>query len=185
MLPWSWALFFCIVLHTLCCYFMILVMWHICCCNLEHSGLCINSLLFDVISGLVGKVDFTVRHLSSSTISFPNSWDFSSSQQCISGSKQVWTCYMYLIGFIIASSWFFWSDYSLLRLSLIFLLIEVYVFLLILVLCLLLLLYLQCAAYTASDASKKTWTMRTTFPEYVVALATIVGSVLFTVSSFL
>ena len=43
-------------------------------------------------------------------------------------------------------------------------------------------MFLQCAAYTANAASEKTWTMRTTFPEYVVALATIVGSVLFTVS---
>lgn len=83
-------------------------------------------LVLGILYGLVGKVDFTVRHLSSSTVSFPNLWDYSSSQQCISGSK-------------------------------------------------------QCAAYTASDASKKTWTMRTTFPEYVVALATIVGSVLFTI----
>ncbi|KAJ4898288.1 LIMR family protein [Raphanus sativus] len=38
----------------------------------------------------------------------------------------------------------------------------------------------QCSAFTASVASEKTWSMRTTFPEYVVALATIVGSVLFT-----
>lgn len=40
---------------------------------------------------------------------------------------------------------------------------------------------LQCSAYAASASSETTWTMRTTFPEYVVALATIVGSVLFTV----
>ncbi|MCH96668.1 LIMR family protein, partial [Trifolium medium] len=33
--------------------------------------------------GLVGKVDFTVRHLSSSTTSFPSSWVFNSGQQCI------------------------------------------------------------------------------------------------------
>lgn len=39
----------------------------------------------------------------------------------------------------------------------------------------------QCSAYSASASSEKTWTMRTTFPEYVVALATIVGSVLFSV----
>lgn len=56
---------------------------------LEHYGLCIIGLLFDCISGLVGKVDFTVRHLSSSTTSFPSSWSFSSSQECISGSHQV------------------------------------------------------------------------------------------------
>lgn len=40
---------------------------------------------------------------------------------------------------------------------------------------------LQCAAYQAPASAEKTWTMRATFPEYVVALATVVGSVLFTV----
>ncbi|BBH06269.1 LMBR1-like membrane protein [Prunus dulcis] len=84
------------------------------------------ALVLGILYGLVGKVDFTVRHLSSSTTSFPSSWSFSSSQECISGSH-------------------------------------------------------QCSAYSASDSSEKTWTMRTTFPEYVVALATIVGSVLFTI----
>ncbi|KAL5710274.1 hypothetical protein ACHQM5_020859 [Ranunculus cassubicifolius] len=39
----------------------------------------------------------------------------------------------------------------------------------------------QCSAYQASASSEKTWTMRATFPEYVVALATIVGSVLFSI----
>ncbi|KAJ9694979.1 hypothetical protein PVL29_010456 [Vitis rotundifolia] len=67
------------------------------------------------------------KHLSSSTTSFPTSWDFSSSQQCIGSGTR------------------------------------------------------QCSAYTASASSEKTWTMRTTFPEYVVALATIVGSVLFSI----
>ncbi|WVZ16841.1 hypothetical protein V8G54_009823 [Vigna mungo] len=81
--------------------------------------------LTDVL-GLIGKVDFTVRHLSSSTNSFPSTWEFSSSQQCIGNTH-------------------------------------------------------QCSAYTASPSSEKTWTMRTTFPEYVVALATIVGSVLFAI----
>ncbi|ERN12271.1 hypothetical protein AMTR_s00034p00237620 [Amborella trichopoda] len=38
-----------------------------------------------------------------------------------------------------------------------------------------------CAAYSTTAAAETTWTMRTTFPEYVVALATIVGSVLFTI----
>ncbi|RWW32666.1 hypothetical protein GW17_00002632 [Ensete ventricosum] len=38
--------------------------------------------------GLVGKVDFTVRHLSSSAESFPSSWTgFSRSQSCISSSR--------------------------------------------------------------------------------------------------
>ncbi|KAK3018029.1 hypothetical protein RJ639_004519 [Escallonia herrerae] len=77
---------------------------------------------------LVGKVDFTVRHLSSATASFPSSWDFSSSQQCIGGSGVH-----------------------------------------------------QCSAYSASPSSETTWTMRATFPEYVVALATIAGSVLFSI----
>ncbi|KAG0503243.1 hypothetical protein HPP92_003315 [Vanilla planifolia] len=39
----------------------------------------------------------------------------------------------------------------------------------------------QCDAYVASASSESTWTMRASFPEYVVALATIVGSVLFTI----
>ncbi|KAK3019007.1 hypothetical protein RJ639_003615 [Escallonia herrerae] len=77
---------------------------------------------------LVGKVDFTVRHLSSATTSFPGSWDFSSSLQCIGGSGVH-----------------------------------------------------QCSAYSASPSSETTWTMRATFPEYVVALATIAGSVLFSI----
>ncbi|KAK6128264.1 hypothetical protein DH2020_037991 [Rehmannia glutinosa] len=56
------------------------------------------------ILGLVGKVDFTVRHLSSSTVSFPASWDFSSGQQCIgSGArhlKKTWTiCFLVLTKF--------------------------------------------------------------------------------------
>ncbi|KAM5560426.1 LIMR family protein [Rosa sericea] len=83
-------------------------------------------LVLGILYGLVGKVDFTVRHLSSSTAAFPSSFSYSSGDPCISGSK-------------------------------------------------------QCAAYTANAASEKTWTMRTTFPEYAVALITIVGSVLFTI----
>ncbi|KAK2373382.1 E2F transcription factor E2FE [Trifolium repens] len=38
-----------------------------------------------------------------------------------------------------------------------------------------------CSGYSASPSSEKTWTMRSTFPEYGVALATIVGSVLFSI----
>ncbi|KAH9672940.1 LIMR family protein [Citrus sinensis] len=79
-------------------------------------------------AGLVGKVDFTVRHLSSTTTNFPTSWEFSGGQQCVGGSGVH-----------------------------------------------------QCSAYLANETSEKTWTMRTTFPEYVVALATIVGSVLFSI----
>ncbi|CAK9133855.1 unnamed protein product [Ilex paraguariensis] len=81
-----------------------------------------------MVLGLVGKVDFTVRHLSSATTAFPSTWGFSSSQQCIGGSGAH-----------------------------------------------------QCSAYIASASSETTWTMRSTFPEYVVALATIVGSVLFAI----
>ncbi|GLJ39322.1 hypothetical protein SUGI_0802570 [Cryptomeria japonica] len=88
-------------------------------------------LVLGILYGLVGKVDFTVRHLSSATNTFPSSWsDLSSNRPCIQGTN--------------GSS-------------------------------------LQCAAYTARSSSESTWTMRTTFPEYVVALATIVGSVLFSI----
>ncbi|MFQ6641600.1 hypothetical protein Gotur_015377 [Gossypium turneri] len=86
------------------------------------------ALLLGILYGLAGKVDFTVRHLSSVTTNFPSNWDFSSGQPCIGGSGAH-----------------------------------------------------ACSAYTASASSEKTWTMRTTFPEYVVALATIVGSVLFSI----
>ncbi|KAJ8533067.1 hypothetical protein K7X08_015956 [Anisodus acutangulus] len=85
------------------------------------------ALLLGVLYGLAGKADFTVRHLSSATASFPNSFDFNSGQQCIGNSAR------------------------------------------------------QCSAYSASASSETTWTIRATFPEYVVALATIVGSVLFTI----
>lgn len=82
------------------------------------------ALVLGILYGLAGKVDFTVRHLSSSTTAFPNTFTFSSGDPCIGNAH-------------------------------------------------------QCSAYSASSSSEKTWTMRTTFPEYVVALATIVGSVLF------
>nr|GLL36892.1 LIMR family protein At5g01460 [Ipomoea trifida] len=83
------------------------------------------ALLLGILYGLVGKVDFTVRHLSSGTTAFTNTFSFSSSEPCIGNGLH------------------------------------------------------QCSAYSASPSSEKTWTMRATFPEYVVALATIVGSVLF------
>ncbi|XP_019187008.1 PREDICTED: LIMR family protein At5g01460 [Ipomoea nil] len=83
------------------------------------------ALLLGILYGLVGKVDFTVRHLSSGTTAFTNTFSFSSSEPCIGNGPH------------------------------------------------------QCSAYSASPSSEKTWTMRATFPEYVVALATIVGSVLF------
>ncbi|KAF3587505.1 hypothetical protein F2Q69_00032147 [Brassica cretica] len=85
------------------------------------------ALVLGILYGVIGKVDFTVRHLASGTTSFPTSWQFSNNQPCIGNTAR------------------------------------------------------QCSAFTASVASEKTWTMRTTFPEYVVALATIVGSVLFTI----
>ncbi|XWS67240.1 hypothetical protein CRYUN_Cryun05aG0270400 [Craigia yunnanensis] len=86
------------------------------------------ALLLGILYGLVGKVDFTVRHLSSATTNVPSTWDFSSGQPCIGGSSAR-----------------------------------------------------ECSAYTANASSEKTWTICTTFPEYVVALATIVGSVLFSI----
>ncbi|CAK8541918.1 unnamed protein product [Lathyrus sativus] len=85
------------------------------------------ALVLGILYGLVGKVDFTVRHLSSSTTAFPTSWGLNSGQQCVGNGGH------------------------------------------------------QCSAYSASASSEKTWTMRSTFPEYVVALATIVGSVLFSI----
>ncbi|CAN0879737.1 LIMR family protein At5g01460 [Linum grandiflorum] len=85
------------------------------------------ALLLGILYGLVGKVDFTVRHLSSTTTNFPTSWSFSMSQPCVGNNAR------------------------------------------------------QCSAYLANAASEKTWTMQTTFPEYVVALATIAGSVLFSI----
>ncbi|WZY83557.1 hypothetical protein YC2023_029941 [Brassica napus] len=83
--------------------------------------------LLGIAYSVIGKVDFSVRHLASGTTSFPTSWQFSNNQPCIGNTAR------------------------------------------------------QCSAFTASVASEKTWTMRTTFPEYVVALPTIVGSVLFTI----
>ncbi|XP_039127692.1 LIMR family protein Os06g0128200 [Dioscorea cayenensis subsp. rotundata] len=88
----------------------------------------ICGLVLGILYGLVGKVDFTVRHLSSTTTSFPSSFtEFSSSQPCVGSTAR------------------------------------------------------QCSAYIASASSETTWTMRATFPEYVVALTTIVGSVLFSI----
>ncbi|KAJ6303524.1 hypothetical protein OIU77_017411 [Salix suchowensis] len=84
-------------------------------------------LVLGILYGLVGKVDFTVRHLSSSTTTFPSTWEFSSNQPCIGSNAR------------------------------------------------------ECSAYLANASSEKTWTMSVTFPEYVVALATIVGSVLFAI----
>ncbi|EPS57824.1 hypothetical protein M569_16993, partial [Genlisea aurea] len=85
------------------------------------------ALALGILYGVIGKVDFTVMRLSSTTASFPSSWDFTSSQPCIGGGAR------------------------------------------------------QCSAFSANSSAETTWTMRTTFPEYVVALATIVGSVLFTI----
>lgn len=87
----------------------------------------ICALVLGILYGLVGKVDFTVRHLSSSTEAFPGSWGLNSGNPCVGNGVH------------------------------------------------------QCSAYSASPSSEKTWTMRSTFPEYVVALATIVGSVLFAI----
>ncbi|KAM7463965.1 hypothetical protein LguiA_032086 [Lonicera macranthoides] len=85
------------------------------------------ALVLGILYGIVGKVDFTVRHLSSATTNFPSTWSFSSSQQCIGNGQY------------------------------------------------------QCSAYSASASSETTWTMRASFPEYIVALATIAGSVLFSI----
>jgi hypothetical protein len=39
----------------------------------------------------------------------------------------------------------------------------------------------QCSAELAAADTATTWTMRTSFPEYVIAIVTIVGSILFAV----
>ncbi|XP_020578189.1 LIMR family protein At5g01460 [Phalaenopsis equestris] len=92
------------------------------------ASVVVCALAVGILYGIVGKVDFSVRHLSSAATSFPSSWtEFSRSQPCIGSSAR------------------------------------------------------QCDAYLASPSSESTWTMRASFPEYVVALATIVGSVLFTI----
>jgi len=90
-------------------------------------------LTLGILYGIVGKVDFTVRKISSSTTNFPSSWSslsLSKNHPCLAGTN---------------------GNTNL------------------------------CDAYTAGASSETTWTMRTTFPEYVVALATIVGSVLFSI----
>ncbi|KAK8480037.1 hypothetical protein V6N13_097155 [Hibiscus sabdariffa] len=88
----------------------------------------ICALLLGILYVKVGKVDFSVRHLSSDTANFPSKWDFSIGQPCTGGTGAR-----------------------------------------------------SCSAYAANVSSEKTWTMRASFPEYVVALTTIVGSVLFSI----
>lgn len=56
------------------------------------------------VLGLVGKVDFTVRHLSSATTGFPNTFSFSSSEPCIgNGVHQVGEQFCYFNSFVILS----------------------------------------------------------------------------------
>ncbi|EHA8591136.1 LIMR family protein [Cocos nucifera] len=84
-------------------------------------------LVLLICYGLLGKVDFTVRHLSSSMANFPSTWpELTSTKPCLDQTAH------------------------------------------------------ECAASTANASSETTWTMHTTFPMYIVALATIAGSVLFT-----
>nr|GEV03708.1 LIMR family protein At5g01460 [Tanacetum cinerariifolium] len=86
-------------------------------------------LVLGILYGVIGKVDFTVRHLSSSTMAFPSNFQFSSGQPCVVNGRT--------------------NE--------------------------------NCSAYDASPSSETTWTQRSTFPEYIVALTTIVGSVLFSI----
>lgn len=46
-------------------------------------------LILFLVSGVIGKVEFTVRHLSSATTSFPSSWSLSSGSPCLGNSRQV------------------------------------------------------------------------------------------------
>ena len=119
------------------------------------------------VLGVIGKVDFTVRHLSSSTMAFPNTFQFSSGQPCVVNGRAN--------GNVWCVPWYMSSCFGVLPHALCSILLV-----------LISLLYeLQCSAYDASPSSETTWTQRSTFPEYIVALTTIVGSVLFAVSSFL
>eukprot|EP00249_Psilotum_nudum_P011446 c23182_g1_i1 orf=622-2163(-) len=89
------------------------------------------ALVVGILYGLVGKVDFTVQLLSSTTVGFTNSFSsLSKDHPCLSTSGS--TAHL-------------------------------------------------CAAYSAGSNTTTTWTLRVSFPEYVVALTTIVGSVLFTI----
>ncbi|KAL0316400.1 UNVERIFIED_CONTAM: LIMR family protein [Sesamum radiatum] len=117
-----------VVLTAVVCALLLGILYG-CFANICNSKMLMREIDFTAKHGDIacGKVDFTVRHLSSSTTNFPSSWDFSNSQQCIGNGAK------------------------------------------------------QCSAYSANASSETTWTMRSTFPEYVVALATIVGSVLFTI----
>jgi LMBR1 domain-containing protein 1 len=122
------------------------------------------ALVLGILYGVIGKVDFSVRHLASATSTFPTSWQFSNTQPCIGNTaRQVCLpleCSISISFYIMSHLCrreFQHLTYSCLWLS------------------------MQCSAFTANPTSEKTWTMRTTFPEYVVALATIVGSVLFTI----
>ena len=119
------------------------------------------------VLGVIGKVDFTVRHLSSSTMAFPNTFQFSSGQPCVVNGRAN--------GNVWSRSFIYFSCFGILLHALCsFLLVLIF-----------LLYEWQCSAYDASPSSETTWTQRSTFPEYIVALTTIVGSVLFAVSSFL
>ncbi|KAJ7294873.1 hypothetical protein O6H91_06G109600 [Diphasiastrum complanatum] len=92
-------------------------------------------LVLGIAYGLVGKVDFTVRHLSSTTIGFTTDFStLSARNPCLVPSNAPNS-----------------GNQNL------------------------------CAAYTAGPTSEATWTMRASFPEYVIALITIVGSVLFSI----
>ena len=54
--------------------------------SISHLFLCHLSLM---VPGLIGKVDFTVRHLSSSATNFPSTWsEFSNSQPCVGQSAR-------------------------------------------------------------------------------------------------
>ncbi|EFJ32053.1 hypothetical protein SELMODRAFT_75198 [Selaginella moellendorffii] len=87
-------------------------------------------LVLGILYGLIGKVDFTVRHLSSTTIGFTTDYSqLTSRSPCLVPTNSPNAC----------------------------------------------------SAYNAGYGAEATWSMRTTFPQYLIALTTIVGSVLFTI----
>lgn len=61
---------------------------------------CLFLMFFYNVLGVIGKVDFSVRHLSSATTTFPTSWQFSNNQPCI-GNTARQVILEFLIAFLV------------------------------------------------------------------------------------
>ncbi|MQM11970.1 hypothetical protein Taro_044881 [Colocasia esculenta] len=192
------------------------------------------ALVLGILYGVVGDVEFTVRHLSSTVTNLPTTWtSFTSGQPCVNSTSHQYgdqserllhvsivpsiaeingtVCNVGRTSFVGACSEdseqkklgtrngeyrvrgypngdtfygiplypFYKQDYISRKPNMQF----IYMGSDGLTECLVVVCF-QCSAYQASASSETTWKMKATFPEYVVALATIVGSVLFTVCIF-